>query len=210
MATTTSTTTTTKSPAPAPAAPAPAAPAPRGRRERAGLKRLQFQVPAKTPLPVRALWRAASEEERMAAHKTAVAVLSTWLGKMRREEAARTLGLTPIRFWQLSQQAVSGLVAGCLKQPRFRGRVPAGGFYAHEGVGAMRLKIKGLERELEGARRLIEVLKELPGNRASGRATGQGTGHGRGREAGAARAAPEAQRGAAAVAGEGAGDGRRA
>lgn len=147
----------------------------------------------------------------MAAHKTAVAVLSTWLGKVRREEAARTLGLTPLRFWQLSQQAVSGLVAGCLKQPRFRGRVPAGGFYEHGGAGALRLKIKGLERELEGARRLIEVLRELPGHRALGRATGAGAGHARGRagEGGAAVAAPEAGRGAASVAGEEAGDGRR-
>jgi hypothetical protein len=130
---------------------------------------------------------------------------------MRREEAAKALGLTPIRFWQLSQQAVSGLVAGCLKQPRFRGRVPAGGWYDKDGVGVLRLRIQGLERELEGARRLIEVLKELPGHRAAGRATAPGSGHERGRsgEGAAAGAAPAAQRGAPPVAGSPAGEGRR-
>src|SRR5688572_20600039 len=86
-------------------------------RSRLGLKRTQFQVPGKMPVPLKVLWRGASPSQQEAAHRTAVAVLKTWLGKARREEAAKELGLSGVRFWQLSQQAVSGLVVGCLRQP---------------------------------------------------------------------------------------------
>jgi hypothetical protein len=107
-----------------------------------------------------------------------VAILKTWLGKSRREEAARELGLSGVRFWQLSQQAVSGLVVGCLRQPRFRGRPPA--YVSEEGVGALRKKIATLEREVESSRRLIEVLRELPGHReAAARAGAERPGDGK-------------------------------
>ena len=92
-----------------------------------------------------------------------MAILKTWLGKARREEAAKDLGLSGVRFWQLSQQAVSGLVVGCLRQPRFRGRPPK--VLSDEGAGALAKRIALLERELDASRRLIEVLKELPGVR---------------------------------------------
>jgi hypothetical protein len=135
------------------------------------MKRLEFQVPRKMPLPVKALWQAATPEAQATAHVTATAILSTWLGKKRREEAAKDLGLSAIRFWQLSQQAVCGLVVGCLRQPRFRGRPTSGGYgMSAEGVGVLRKRIGELERELDGSRRLIEVMKDLPGNR--GRAIG--------------------------------------
>jgi hypothetical protein len=126
------------------------------------------------PLPIRALWQGASEEQRAVAHRTATAILRTWLGKARREEAARELGLSAIRLWQLSQQAVCGLVVGCLRQPRFRGRPPATlpGLGPQESVGALKRRIAVLERELSGSQRLLEVLRELPGNREGGRATG--------------------------------------
>jgi hypothetical protein len=118
------------------------------------------------PLPVKALWQAAGAEEQARAHRTATAILATWLGKSSREAAAKELGLSAVRLWQLSQQAVCGLVVGCLRQPRFRGRPPkdASGLYG-EGVGALKKRIADLERELDGSRRLAEVLKDLPGNR---------------------------------------------
>ena len=129
------------------------------------------------------------------AHKTAVAVLRTWLGKARREEAAKELGISGVRFWQLSQQAVSGLVVGCLRQPRFRGRPPA--LLSEEGVGALRTKIALLEREVESSRRLIEVLKELPGHREAAARAGAERSDGRG--GGRKQPAAAAERGAAAV-----------
>src|SRR5262245_5670937 len=135
--TTTLTTTTTAAPKAPGAGPTEAQAAPR--RERRGLKRTRFQVPGQMPVPLKVLWRGASPAQQEAAHKTAVAILRTWLGKTKREEAARELGLSGVRFWQLSQQAVSGLVVGCLRQPRFRGRPPA--HVSEEGAGALKKKI---------------------------------------------------------------------
>jgi hypothetical protein len=135
----------------------------RPRRVRRGLKRLRFSVP-KMPLGVRDLWKAASEEERQQAHRCAVALLQAWLGKTTREEGAKALGLSPLRFWQLSQQAVAGMVAGCLRQPRARrGRPPT--IETEEGAAALRQKVRTLETELSQARTLIEILKQLPGHR---------------------------------------------
>jgi len=149
-----------------------AALSPRPRKARTGLKRTKFQVPSKMPLPVRALWVSASPEEQTKAHQAATAILRTWLGKATREEAATELGLSRLRFWQLSQQAVAGLVAGLLRQPRFRGRAGPTGEPLEEGVGVLRRKITTLERELDGAKRLIALLKELPAPRVAGQAAG--------------------------------------
>lgn len=169
------TTTTTKAPLPA----EEGAPPSKGRRTRRGLKRLKFQVPEKMPLPLKALWEWASEEQRGAAHQRATAIIATWLGKTSREAAAKELGLSAVRLWQLSQQAVCGLVVGCLKQPRFRGRPPKGGYeLGGESVGALKQRIADLERELDASRRMIEVLKALPGNSGRALATGSKTGDG--------------------------------
>jgi hypothetical protein len=199
------TTTTAKGPAPEPA---PAAPAARSRK-RTGLKRLKFRVPRAMPWPVRSLWEGASEEEKARAHRTATAILSTWLGKSSREEAAKALSLSGVRFWQLSQQAVCGLVVGCLRQPRHRGRAPRTAFgAAEEGLGALRRRIAGLERELDGSRRLIEVLKDLPGNRERAATAEATAGHGRGESGGRrGRGAGEDDGGAARAGGPAAGGG---
>jgi hypothetical protein len=149
-------------------------------------------VPKKMPLPVKALWQSASEEQQGIAHKTATAILSTWLGKSSREAAAKALSLSAVRFWQLSQQAVCGLVVGCLRQPRYRGRPPKGGYGPEgEGVGALRKRIAELERELDGARRLIEVMKDLPGNRDRVWGAEDAKGHGGARACKRAKAAPD-------------------
>jgi hypothetical protein len=115
------------------------------------------------PRSFTALWQSASEEERVKAHQTATTVLKAWLGKTSREEAAQELGLTGLRFWQLSQQAVAGLVAGCLRQPRFRGRADLGP--EAEPVSELKRRIHVLEREVEAGRRLIGLLRDLPGHR---------------------------------------------
>lgn len=138
----------------------------KARRVRRAMKRTAFRVPEPMPAPVRALWKAASPAERERAHQTAVTVLKSWLGKSSREEAAAELGLTPLRFWQLSQQAVAGLVAGCLTQPRFRGRVVLGA--GEEPRAALLRRILVLEREVEASRRLIGLLRELPGHQVTG------------------------------------------
>lgn len=153
-----------------------------GKRPRRGLKRTTFQVPKQVPAPVRALWKSASPEERERAHRTATTVLKAWLGKVSREEAARELGLTPLRFWQISQQALAGLVAGCLKQPRFRGRVDVEP--AAESVALLKRRILVLEREVEAGRRLIGLLRELPGHREAEARVKRKTRHARTRKRG--------------------------
>ena len=171
------------------------------RRTRRGLKRLPFEVPKKMPLPVKALWQGASAEQQATAHQTATAILRTWLGKSSREVESKELGLSAVRFWQLSQQAVCGLVVGCLRQPRFRGRPPAGGYGPEaEGVGALRKRIAELERELDGSRRLIDVMKDLPGNRDRALGAEDTMAHGGARASKrGGRAAPAADDGGARV-----------
>lgn len=172
------------------------------RRARRGLKRTRFQVPQRVPVPVRALWQAASEEERRKAHQVATTVLKTWLGKMSREEAAKELSMTGLRFWQLSQQAVAGLVAGCLRQPRFRGRVQLEGG-DEVPVALLKRRVETLEREVEAGRRLIDLLRELPGHREAPkpaakevrRARRTGAAAAAGADAGAGRAAGGAAQG---------------
>jgi hypothetical protein len=145
------------------------------------------------PLPLKALWQWASEEQRGIAHKRATAILSTWLGKTSREAAAKELALSAVRFWQLSQQAVCGLVVGCLCQPRYRGRPPKGGYGPEaEGVGALRKRIAELERELDGSRRLIDVMKDLPANRDRALGAEDAKGHGGARAKRGGRATPAA------------------
>src|SRR5262245_35424000 len=167
---------------------------PTPRRRRLGLKRTRFAVP-RMPTPVRALWQSATTEDQQRAHRAATVILRTWLGKATRDEAARELELSPLRFWQLSQQAVAGLVAGCLKQPRARRGRPPAGEPPEEGASALRKRIASLERELDGARRLIGLLKDLPVPRPPGPPAGaeRGDARTRGRRrAGGARPAADA------------------
>lgn len=90
------------------------------RRTRTGKKRLKFGPPAKFPRGVRELWKSATAEEQMRAHRACVQILALWLGKRRREEVARELSIPGLRVWQMSQQALSGMLAGLLHQPRPR------------------------------------------------------------------------------------------
>lgn len=97
--------------------------APSGKsHRRRGRKRLRFEAPSAMPPGVRELWGSAPSEAQQKAHRTCVEILSLWLGRKRREEVASALSIPPLRVWQLSQQALSGMLAGLLKQPRTRCR----------------------------------------------------------------------------------------
>ena len=130
-------------------------------RTRRGKKRLVFQPPRNGPRSVRALWEEAGQEERTRAHATCVAILSLWLGKKSRSQVAQELSLPPLRVWQLSQAALSGMLAGLLKQPRYRGEsrmAPS----EEEDPRALKQRIRELEEENQSLRRLLEVIKSLP------------------------------------------------
>ena len=138
----------------------------RTRRKTPRRKRTRFQIPARPPLPVRALWEQASEEEQRKAHVTATAILEYWLGRVRKEEVAEQLGVPPLRVWQLSQQAVSGMLAGLLRQPRSRGeRGSSPTIPPQDDPRRLRQRIGELEAKLKGTEELVRVLKELPWNR---------------------------------------------
>ena len=134
---------------------------PKRHRTRRARKRTKFAIP-KPAKSVKALWEQASEADRQRAHRYGTAILETWLGKKSRKDAAKDLGLPVLRVWQLSQQAVSGMLAGLLTQPRQR-RSPDMPKPPPENDPAMlKKKIAKLERELEIANELIEVLKLVP------------------------------------------------
>ena len=127
-------------------------------------RRVSFRLPKRAALTVRALWASAEEEERMKAHRTGVAILELWLGQASRKEIADRLQVPPLRIWQLSQQALSGLVAGLLKQPKSRSQIQKNPL--EESRWKLKSKIAKLEGEVESLRTLVSLLRELPAHRA--------------------------------------------
>jgi hypothetical protein len=134
-------------------------------------------------------------------------ILEYWTARLSKQEAAAKLGLAPIRVWQLSQQAVVGMLAGLLTQPRDRGQGPGKCELDRERRSAreraLEKRVAELEVELASSHRLIEVMRELPVVRAK-------------RAAGGAVIEPRSKRGRkpkgknAGRASGGAGDGRAA
>jgi len=122
--------------------------------------------------PIRALWLQASEEERRLAHERTTAILEYWVGIVSKKESAERLNVPPIRLWQMSQRAVSGMACALLKPPKSLPRRGSGpqelGPSAIEAVEssplALRKEIARLKRDLEQRNSLIEVLKSLPSN----------------------------------------------
>ena len=155
------------------APPAPSAPASDGRTRRR--KRTSFKVPDWKPRPVRALWESATDEDRERAHKTSMVMLEYWTAQLSKQEAAERLGLAPIRVWQLSQQAVCGMLAGLLTQPRDRYGKGADDGACGDGRSerrsrrehALEREVSRLKAKLVASERLIEVMRELPVIRAA-------------------------------------------
>lgn len=141
--------------------PEPSAP----KRTRRFKKRVRFQPP-KPAIAVKALWEQASAEEREKAHRTCVLMLEYWLGHKSKSEMVSALALPPLRVWQLSQAALSGMLAGLLKQPKMRkrGRPPSA---ESDELAAARKEIAALRRENEALRTVNEILKDLPLNRVT-------------------------------------------
>ena len=134
-----------------------------GRRRR----KTRFKMPKHVAVPVRGLWESAGEEERKRAHQAGVAILELWMGQASRKEVAARLEVPVLRVWQLSQQALSGLVAGLLKQPRSRGKVEKHDW--EESPWKLRAKIAKLEREVESLRSLVDLLRAFPVHRETRR-----------------------------------------
>jgi hypothetical protein len=117
-------------------------------------------MPKYLPVPVKGLWEAASETERQKAHQTGVAILEMWLGQATKKETAARLDVPVLRVWQLSQQALSGLVAGLLKQPRSRGAIKNP--IDQQAPWKLRKEIAKLQKEVDSLRSLVDLLRDFP------------------------------------------------
>lgn len=132
-------------------------PAPRTRRGR-GRRRVGRWV--RPVYPMRAYYDAASEEKQRQAHTSAAIILEYWTGVKTKPEAAKALGVPPIRVWQMSQRAVAGMVAAMLKPPLGRvGPMPR----LDPQVRELRSRIADLEKELSVSQSLVTLLRSMPG-----------------------------------------------
>lgn len=132
----------------------------------------KFALPQQPALPVKALWDMATPEQRKSAHEASAAIMEYWMGKITKQEVAARLKTPPLRVWQLSQQAISGMVAGLLIQPKTR--APRGAkdqglvepdTAPENNPRLLRKRIEELERTVNMQDRLISVLREMPGCR---------------------------------------------
>ena len=138
--------------------------APEKKRTRRYHKRTFKRLPPPA-LAVKPLWEAASEEDKKRAHRQGTTILQLWLGKVTKQQAMAELELPSLRLWQLSQQALSGMLAGLLKQPRTCVKGGAMPTLPEDDPRILRKKIAALEKELATVNRINEVLRMLPGNR---------------------------------------------
>lgn len=140
------------------ASPSPA----KKRRTRRGKKRVVFKPPQRFAAPVRALWKTASPEQQNRAHRRCVVMLEYWLGRISKQQAAEKLSLPVLRIWQLSQMALSGMLAGLLEQPKWRGGDPMPRSDESRELLALRKQVRELEDKLTRTESLVRLLRDLP------------------------------------------------
>lgn len=122
-----------------------------------------FMLPKYPAAPVKSLWNSASEEEKLTAHRTAVLVLEHWMGRMTRTQLAKTLQMPPVQAFQLSRMALSGMVAGLLKQPK---NPPKGTpLLPEEDPKRLLKRVAELERQNELLTDLLQVVRDMPTTR---------------------------------------------
>lgn len=122
-----------------------------------------LKAPPTFALPVRTLWELASEDQRMKAQMAGIAILEHWTGRISKGDVAKRLNIPPLRVWQLSQQATSGMLAGLLVQPKTRAKgVPMN---PEQDPKALSKRIKELEELVRRQDLLIAVLRSMPGCR---------------------------------------------
>jgi hypothetical protein len=142
----------------------PAAPK---RHKRAGKRKTGFRMDT-PPWPVRAIWELASPEERQEAHLKGVLMLEHWLGRMTRKDLGTKMNLPPLRVWQMSQQALTGMVVGLMAQPK---RPPKGTPMAIEKkiekdeMKSLRKENHDLREQNRVLQELLDLLKDMPEQR---------------------------------------------
>lgn len=120
---------------------------------------LKLKFPA---IPVRGLWEKATLEDKQRAQEFAKVIMEYWMGRLSRAQAITKVGMRPVRFWQLTQQAIAGMTAGLLTQPRFR-KGEFMGKNEQQEIKKLEAKVKDLELMVATQQKLIEVFKSIPG-----------------------------------------------
>jgi hypothetical protein len=120
---------------------------------------LKLKFPA---IPVRGLWERATLEDKQRAQEFAKVIMEYWMGRLSRAQAITKVGMRPVRFWQLTQQAIAGMTAGLLTQPRFR-KGEFMGKNEQQEIKKLEAKVKDLELTVATQQKLIEVFKSIPG-----------------------------------------------
>jgi hypothetical protein len=146
----------------------------RPRRVRTGRKRTAFKKAPRPAWPVRGLWESAPQKEKEHAHQTCIRILEYWLGKKSKALVARELAVSPLRVWQLSQQALSGMMAGLLKQPRTRVSPEVFEVSTGESRETLQRRVARLEKELSRTEDLVRVLRTAPWASASSESSPKG------------------------------------
>lgn len=136
------------------------------RRKYKGRRKRSFAM-STPPWPVRSLWESASEEERQQAHQMGALLLEHWLGRLSRKELGEKIGVPPLRVWQMSQQALAGMVVGLLKQPKKppRGTPLPTTLLPENNPKLLRAQLEEERRQKQVLEELVDILKDLPANR---------------------------------------------
>jgi hypothetical protein len=142
-------------------------------RPRRMRKKTCFKKTPRGPWPIRALWEGATKTDQERAHIRCVAILEYWLGKASKSEIAQRLELPPLRIWQLSQQALSGMLAALVHQPRWR---EAKGVMQSRpaptrDLQTLRKRIEEQKRQIATQDKIIELLRQFPGQSPPPKAT---------------------------------------
>ena len=86
-----------------------------------------------------------------------------WLGKRTRAAVAGELSIPRLRVWQLSQQALAGMLAGLLHQPKARRSKETETMIAKDDDPRfLKKRIAELEKKLSDSHDLVQLLAQLP------------------------------------------------
>ena len=135
------------------------------RFKRPGKRKAGFRMDT-PPWPIRAIWELAPDSERQQAYQLGVLILEHWLGRQSRKDLAEQLKLPPLRVWQLSQQALSGMVVALMTQPK---RPPEGTPLPTpkrpelDELKDLRKEVHKLKDEKKVLEDLLVLLKDMPG-----------------------------------------------
>lgn len=114
---------------------------------------------------MKGLWNHATDDEREQAKLYALKIMETWMGLTSKSKAAESLKIPLIRYWQIHNQAIAGMLAGLLTQPRTR-KKPLGSEASE--LLLLKKKVTELEAIVKTQDQVIQFLRSIPGSQSKG------------------------------------------